>query len=93
MKELKTTSNLSLQDRKWQFPIDVDKYNCHLDINNDEKKEIQAILKTTYRRSHKTDKALERLLNPLYDVFKFIQTQKRFIFPIVKVILREIDNK
>ncbi|MUG93082.1 tyrosine-type recombinase/integrase [Scytonema sp. UIC 10036] len=93
MKELKTTSNLSLQDKKWQFPIDVNKYNRNLNITPDERKLIQNILKVKSKRCYRTYKVLEKLLNPIYDVLEMIKTPQKYTSLPIKVILLEMDKK
>ncbi len=78
---------------KWQFPIDIGKYNQSPYLTKTEKEEIKLLVAKTSSWRSNSRKIMERLLLPLNDALDVINPSKTSRPSTIRVILKEMNNK
>ncbi len=76
---------------KWQFPIDISKYNRSPYLTKSEKEEIKKVANSGKNWGKKTYIILDRLLKPLNDSLDLFTSHLPSRSPVIKVILKEIN--
>lgn len=93
MKAINNIETVDVQDRKWQSPIDVSKYNQSPYLTKSEKEEIKFVLAHKKTWHKKTYIILDRLLAPINDALEVTQASQSTRSSIIKLLLIEIDKK
>ena len=81
------------KQEKWQFPIDVSKYNRSPYLTKSEKEEIEKVANSSKNWCKKTYKILDRLLKPINDSLDLITFHLPSRSPVIKVILKEMNKR
>lgn len=92
MKATKKIEAITVQE-KWQFPIDISKYNRSFYLTKSEKEEIQVVLKIKSNWFDRSYKVLERLLTPINDALNIAGGGKSAQGKIRKIILYEMNER
>ncbi len=92
MKAAKKVEAIEIQE-KWQFPIDINKYNRSPYLTKSEKEEIQFIVNKKSKWHSKTYKILDRLLQPINDALDVIKPSSTTRASLIKVVLSEIHKR
>lgn len=91
MKAVKET--FEPKQKKWQFPIDTNKYNRSPYLTKSEKEEIKLLVAKTSSWRSNSRKIMERLLHPLDDVLNVINPSKTSRPSTIRVILKEMNKR
>lgn len=92
MKAAKKVEVIEIQE-KWQFPIDVSRYNRSPYLTKSEKEEIKFVVNKKGKWNSKTHKILDRLLQPINDALDVIKPSSSTRASLIKVILSEIHQR
>ncbi|BAZ71042.1 hypothetical protein NIES4106_58390 (plasmid) [Fischerella sp. NIES-4106] len=93
MKVARKVKVVESKKEKWQWPIDISKYNQSPYLTKTEKEEIRFVVNKTTSWYYQTYKILDRLLQPLNDALDIINPGHTSRTSTIRVIFKEIDQR
>ncbi len=80
--------------QRWTWPVNLEGYNRHPALTEDEKAAIAyALAHHSSRRAKQRATILQRLLQPVLDVLRFLESSQAEQYAPIRVLLREMDRR